>query len=228
MEVFHDLAKTATLIGEPARAAMLWSLLDGQMRPASELAFLANISPQNASAHLAQLVKSGLLTVEPQGRHRYFRLASPEVAQVIECLVSLGQAKVEPLRSTRVQDSELGFARTCYDHLAGRLAVAISSSMQSRGWLQISAASFVITDTGAAGLRAFGIDRDEFRPRRGPLGRACLDWSERKHHVAGPLGAALLQQMLERKWLSRVREGRLIRLLPFGRTELRRHLGVDF
>jgi len=215
----------AALIGEPARATMLLSLLDGRALPAGELAFRANVAPQTASGHLAKLVEGGLLRVETQGRHRYYRLAGPDVGNALEALGELAPAP-------RVRDREpddakvLRLARTCYNHLAGKLAVDIHSAMQSRKLLSpVDEKHCALTELGRKWVIEIVPERPLKLGRREQLARLCLDWTERKHHLGGPLGCSLLNCLCEAKWIVRMR-GRAVRLTVQGRTELGKQLGL--
>ena len=219
-----EFARVAALIGEPARATMLLSLLDGRALPAGELAFSANVAPQTASGHLAKLVEGGLLNVETQGRHRYYRLAGPDVGNALEVLGELAPAP-------RVRDREprqiklLRFSRTCYNHLAGRLAVDIHIAMRRRGLL--AAAGEKQCELTGPGRKWFAeVARTPELNRRDSLARLCLDWTERQHHLGGPLGCALLNCFCERKWIVRMREPRAVRLTVNGRIELGKRLGL--
>jgi DNA-binding transcriptional ArsR family regulator len=218
MHVTDDLTKVAMLIGEPARVVMLWSLLDGQSRPASELAFCANISAQNASAHLARLVEAGILSVSSQGRHRYYRIATPEAAHVIEAMVALAPSAKNAERLPKGQTPDLRYARTCYDHLAGRVAVELCQTLEKQQLLTGKDQIFTVTGKGERWFCQIGIEIEELRYLRRPLARQCLDWSERKPHLAGALGAALLDQMFRRGWIARVRATRVVRITTEGRT----------
>jgi DNA-binding transcriptional ArsR family regulator len=220
-----DFARVAALIGEPARATMLLSLLDGRALPAGELAFSANVAPQTASGHLAKLVQGGLLRVETQGRHRYYRLAGAAVGNALEALGGLAPAP-------RVRDHEpdnvkvLRFARTCYNHLAGRLAVDLHSAMQRDGLLApVDEKHSGLTALGRKWLVEIAPDRPLKLGRREELARLCLDWTERQHHLGGPLGCTLLTCLCEAKWIVRMR-GRAVRLTVNGRLELGKQLGL--
>jgi DNA-binding transcriptional ArsR family regulator len=220
-----DFARVAALIGEPARATMLLSLLDGRALPAGELAFTANVAPQTASGHLAKLVEGGLLSVETQGRHRYYRLAGPDVGTALEALGGLAPAP-------RVRDREpdevkaLRYARTCYNHLAGRLAVDIHSAMQRQGLLSpVAQKQRELTELGREWLAEIARDRPLKLTRQEGVARLCLDWTERQHHLGGPLGCRLLNCLCEATWIVRMR-GRAVRLTVNGRIELGKHLGL--
>ncbi len=197
----NAIAAIAALIGDPARANMLLALMGGQALTAGELASAASISPQTASGHLAKLCEEHLLSVEKQGRHRYFRLASHEVAQVMESLMSLtAQDQTRTVR-TGPKEQALRQARVCYDHLAGQLGVALAERLGALGHLEWQDGTALITDKGKRFFCDFGLSLDTTSRR--PLCRTCLDWSERRPHLAGQLGAALLQRLFDLHWLER-------------------------
>lgn len=220
----NQVAGVAALLGEPARAAMLMALMDGRALTARELAEAAGIQASTASRHLALLVEGGLLALERQGRHRYHRLASPEVARAVESLMQLG---APPRRAvvTGPRDAALRAARTCYDHLAGRLGVAIADRLQAAGAVALDAGDDEgtgrLTDAGRALLARAGLVLE------GPVAcRLCLDWSERRSHLAGALGRQLCAHGLAQGWL-RPREGsRALAVTPRGVAVLRETLGV--
>ncbi|MBO0858461.1 MAG: winged helix-turn-helix transcriptional regulator [Chloracidobacterium sp.] len=224
MNVKHDLAEIATLIGEPTRVVMLWSLVGGQARPASELAFYANVSAQNASAHLARLVEAGMLVVEARGRHRYYRLAGADVAHAIEALAALSPMAKEAAGLPPRQTSDLKYARTCYDHLAGKVAVEICAALENEGFLNPVDADFEITSRGEKMFRGLGMEIGELRDERRAFARQCQDWSERRPHIAGALGAAMLDLMFQRGWIARVRSSRIVRVTAKGREDVYRLL----
>src|SRR5262245_6709736 len=220
MDVEKDLAEIAAVIGEPTRIVMLWSLLGGAARPASELAFYANVSAQNASAHLARLVEAGMLAVEARGRHRYYRLAGADVAHVIEALAALTPSARETTGLAPRQTPDLKFARTCYDHLAGRVAVEICAALKDKGYLAAVGADFEVTAKGEKLFHELGVEIGELRERRRAFASQCPDWSERRPHIAGALGAALLEQMFRRGWIARVRSSRIVRITAKGREDI--------
>jgi DNA-binding transcriptional ArsR family regulator len=227
MDVETELSNVAFLLGEPARALMLWSLLDGQARPAGELAFFANVSPQSASLHLAKLVEAEMLKVTAQGRNRYYSIARPEVAHAIESMAALIPSAAENKILPSFAVPELRLARTCYDHLAGKLAVGIADAMQERGLLMPSGGDFVVSDKGAEMFEEIGIDIEEVKKQRRSFAGKCLDWSERRYHLAGSLGAALLGELLNRKWIARVPKGRAVRVTLDGRKNFDRLFGIS-
>ena len=208
------IAAVAALIGDPARANMLTALLDGRSLTASELAEAGGIALPTASGHLGRLVEAGLLSVRKQGRHRYFRLADSDVAETLERLMSLAQRTgAVPVR-TGPRDAALREARICYDHLAGARGVAMFDSFRRRGFVE-GEEELALTGEGRNFLVALGLDVDQLATRRRALCRACLDWSERRAHLGGALGAALLELMAERQWLRR-EAGRVLRFSPSG------------
>jgi DNA-binding transcriptional ArsR family regulator len=226
MSAEPNLAEVALLIGEPARATMLLALLGGQALPAGELAARAHVTPQTASAHLARLIAGGLVRVTSSGRHRYYRLSNGEVGAVLEALLTIAPAR--PVRSLRQSEEAkaLRAARTCYDHLAGALGVAITQRLIARRLLVQEGEQYAITADGVDWLMGWEIDLEGLRRARRALAPACLDWSERHEHVAGALGAALTARLFERGWLLRVAGSRAVRLTPAGQAGLERELGI--
>ena len=216
---FPGLTRIGALLADPSRAAMLWSLMDGSARPAGELTLIAGISPSAASGHLARLTEGGLLTLEVRGRHRYYRIASAEVANAIEALAHLAQASA-PLRAsappTRTVPLALRYARTCYDHMAGELAVRLFDHFVERAWLVVDAGSVEATDLGADTLGRWGIDLGRQRARRRRFACTCLDWSERRAHLGGALGAALLDHWAQTGYVERAGKTRALRITPTG------------
>jgi DNA-binding transcriptional ArsR family regulator len=227
MHADPDLAIVATLIGGPARAAMLAAVLGGQALPAGELAACARISPQTASSHLAKLVAGGLLRVTTAGRHRYYQLQSPEVGAALEALAAIApQARVRSLRESEAARA-LRFARTCYDHLAGVVGVALTQGLLDQGVLTLDTHSYHVTPAGTSWFAQWGIDLDQLRRARRSLAKPCLDWSERHYHLAGALGTALAHNLFERGWLVRLTGSRAVRLTEQGRSGLRQALNVE-
>ena len=222
MESAVHIAQMAALLGEPARAAMLWLLIDGRARPAGELAFAANVSAQSASGHLSKLVEAALLQVETQGRHRYYRLANHAVALALESLAALNPPPAaRALPTSKAVPQALRFARTCYDHLAGELAVSLLTQMETQGLLRRCGKQFELSIEGEKAFAGLGIALEPLRSAKRQFACACLDWSERQFHLGGALGAALLQILLERNWLVRVPKTRVLQLTPQGREGLR-------
>jgi DNA-binding transcriptional ArsR family regulator len=220
----NRIAEIAALVGDPARAAMLAALMDGRALTATELARTAGVAPQTASGHLARLSGGGLLAAEKQGRHRYHRLASPAVARMIEGIMQTAAAGAPATRAfvrTGPRDVAMRSARTCYDHLAGRLGVAITDAMIEGGHLEFEDDGGALTDSGATLLERLGIAL----PVAGRAGRVfcrpCLDWSERRPHVAGRVGAAICSHCFERGWIRRIPDTRAVEVTPKGRAALR-------
>ncbi|HEY3892370.1 MAG TPA: winged helix-turn-helix domain-containing protein [Bradyrhizobium sp.] len=204
MKAGPDIAMVASLVGDPARSNMLTALMTGRALTASELAHQAGVTPQTASSHLAKLEAGGLIEQEKQGRHRYYRLADPDVAAVLEGLEGLA-ARAGHLRvRTGPKDPALRRARVCYDHLAGDLGVQMLDSMKRQRLLRQRKQDVELTAAGGRFLAdTLQISADELAHPRRPLCKACLDWSERRHHLAGTLGAALLNRFTELKWAAR-------------------------
>ncbi|MCW3047601.1 MAG: ArsR family transcriptional regulator [Solirubrobacterales bacterium] len=218
-----DIASVAAVIGNPARGRMLTAMAGGRALPASELARVAQVSPSTASAHLARLTLSGLVAVERHGRYRYHRLADERVAQVIEGLSALAPSRrVRSLREANQSTAERA-ARSCYDHLAGAVAVALADRLCESGALDRDDLSL----RDASPFAALGVDVGALAGARRPLTRSCLDWSERRPHLAGGLGAALLQALLASSWVVRRPQGRAVAVTPRGRAGLRDALGLD-
>jgi DNA-binding transcriptional ArsR family regulator len=204
----HRLAALGSLLAEPARASIMLALMDGSSRPASELARRAGVTPASASAHLHKLCDGRVLSVVPQGRHRYFRIAGEEAAHLVEAL-SLMQSVTRPDEPARAFDPALKNARTCYRHLAGRLGVAMFEVLSKRGGFALSSGAIALSSAGCDVLIRNGLlDGDDHADRL--VGRPCIDWSERRHHLAGALGALLMQRMFERGWLRKRRDSRAV------------------
>lgn len=221
-----DVAAVAALLADRTRSTMLDALLDGRARSAGELARYAGVAPSTASAHLRRLVEGGLLAVRRAGRHRYYALAGPEVARAMEAPARLAP----PARPASLRQAEaaraLRFARTCYDHLAGTLGVALTEALVREGTLAAVADGYAVTPSGARRLESLGIRPDDLRRTRRAFAPACLDGTERRYHVAGALGAALLSRLLELGWLRRGAVPRTVHLTPEGRCALSRQLGL--
>src|SRR3954469_3107490 len=222
-----DLPAVAALIADPSRAAMLDALLSGGRHSARELAVAAGIAPSTATEHLDRLEAGGLVVCERVGRRREVRLAGPEVGRALEALAAIAPArKVTGLRAWHHGEA-LRAARSCYDHLAGRAGVALADGLVERGLLHLGEGAFALTDRGAGALGELGIDVEAVLGARRATARACVDWSERRPHVGGALGAALLDDLLERRWVRRVEPGsRVLRLTGAGEEGLRDALGV--
>ena len=210
------IAEIAALIGDPARANMLLALMAGRALTAGELAYAARIAPQTASAHLGKLVGAMLLALEKQGRHRYFRLKDPEVAAALESLAGLADHAGHRRVRTGPKDPQMRQARVCYDHLAGDFGVQLFDHLTQRKMLAFSDAELIVTTKGRHFCADFGIDVDGLGTTRRPLCRTCLDWSVRRHHLAGALGAAILDRIFALKWARRERASRVVSFSPPG------------
>ena len=213
------IANVASLIGDPARANILTALMDGRALTASELAQAAGVTLQTASGHLAKLTDAKLLKAEKQGRHRYFRLSGPDVAQVLEALMGLAQRTGAVRVRTGPKDKALREARVCYDHLAGESGVALLNAIVSQGFVT-DGDDAVLTDSGRNFFEDFGIDLSMLEKGRRPVCLQCLDWSERRHHLGGGLGASLLASMQSRDWIRRG-QGRVLTFTTKGEKEFR-------
>jgi DNA-binding transcriptional ArsR family regulator len=241
-----DIAKVGALVADPARARILMTLGDGRALPASVLSDEAGIAPSTASAHLGKLVDGGLLKVEAHGRHRYFRLAGADVGELMEVLARLSPAA--PVRSLRqgTRANAVRYARTCYDHLAGVVGTGLMQAMLDRDLLsggdgifdperaredRLASPGFDLdyrlTERGVDELGSFGIELGSLRTRRRPLIRYCVDWSEQRHHLAGGLGAALAERMLDLKWIRRARNSRAVHISDDGYRGLREVFGLE-
>jgi DNA-binding transcriptional ArsR family regulator len=221
MNTLPNVARVGALIGDPVRAAMLGMLMDGSERPAGELASVSGVAPQSASAHLAKLLDGGLLAVTQRGRHRYFRLRNGDVAHAIETLSVA--ADFAPRRMARIEPA-MKRARRCYDHVAGELGVAICDSLIARRHVIAGGDGYALGPSGQAWLAEAHIELQENSRR--PLVRPCLDWSERRPHLAGRLGASICSMLESRNALRRLEASRAFVVTPTGRDVLRVHFGL--
>lgn len=211
MTIAVDMAAAASLVGDPARANMLAALMDGRAHTATELALVAGVAPPTASGHLAKLARGRIVGVVAQGRHRYYRLASADVARMLESIMTFASERTTTVRrATPRIDPALRRARTCYDHIAGELGVAIADRLVTAGMVELAADVAVVTDVGRLKLRELGVLIDRSDRSRRPGCRACLDWSERRPHLAGMLGAAILEHALRSGLVRRCKEGRAL------------------
>jgi len=220
-------ASIAAAIGEPARARILYSLMDGHVRTSTELAAIADVGPSTASVHLHRLTSERLITVIAQGKHRYYSLRGPEVARTLEGLNVLAGSAAAFVPNT---PKLLRAARTCYDHLAGMTAVALRDRFIAIGWLTVPSQednAYDITAKGAKALESLGIDLAAARATRRRFAYGCLDWSERRPHIGGAVGAALFQLLLRKRWMSQHADSRAISITSLGRRELQRRFGVS-
>jgi DNA-binding transcriptional ArsR family regulator len=223
------VSQVAAAIAEPARTRMLCALMDGHARTSTELAAIAEVSTSTASAHLAKLKEAGLLRVQVQGRHRYYCLGDPLVAQALEALMVIGQGRAPSFtpRTPRTPD-RLQFARTCYDHLAGTLGVQLHDRMFEAGWLLAAeeGEAYRVSDSGEEFFRSLGIEVAGLKALRRRFACPCLDWSMRRPHLGGALGAALLQAFLERKWLIQDLDSRALSLTGTGGRYISKRFGM--
>lgn len=221
-----NIANLAALIADPARAAILDALLDGRAWTATELSVEAGVTPQTTSSHLAKLLDGGMILVDRQGRHRYYRLANAQVAHLLETLAIASGGRREPRSAKTAETQQLRTARTCYDHFAGRLGVGLAGSMVQQGFLKSENPAFVLTETGAHFLKDLGIDVDAARKRRRAFARQCIDWSEREPHMGGALGAALADRLFALNWAARVKHSRRVIVTEDGVRGLKTHFGI--
>lgn len=234
MSTIGSLATIASLVGEPARAAMLVTLMDGRALTAGELARAAGVTPPTASGHLSRLLDAGLLSLTLQGRNRYYRLSGTPVATMLEGMMALDASLANgAMRRTIVtgpRDAKLRHARVCYDHLAGTIAVELATAMVARGELDLGDDGAALTAKGRDRLSALGIELGDPSAVQGAHNsafcRPCLDWSERKPHIAGAVGAALYRTFTDKHWILRNKTSRAVAITPLGAAELQRHFGV--
>ncbi|RED54165.1 ArsR/SmtB family transcription factor [Aestuariispira insulae] len=220
------IAEIASLIGDPARANMLSALMDGRALTATELSLIAGVTPQTASSHLGKMQTAGLLSLEKQGRHRYFRLSGQDVADALEALMVLSSQTNPRKRHTGPKDQAMRHARTCYDHLAGCVGVALTDALIERGLIRDQDHGLAITEAGSRYFEQIGIDIPQLKTGKRAVTRPCLDWSERRPHLGGALGAAILDRFLEKGWLNRRKNSRTIQITPPGYQALREEFGI--
>jgi DNA-binding transcriptional ArsR family regulator len=215
-----DISSFGELVSDPSRVAILLALMDGSTRPATELADIAGVTRSTASAHLRRLIEGRLIVVDVRGRHRYFRLAGDEVADALEAV-----ALIRPLETRARSPARLALAeaRTCYHHLAGRLGVAWLAALEDRRLVAVCEGALALSPAGARFFEGVGLSPAS---PRWPTGKPCLDWTERRYHLGGRLGAVLTEQLFAMKWIARKGDGRVVRVTAKGSTELARQLGV--
>ena len=227
MLTVNALSEVAALMGDPARAAMLQLLMDGRAHTASDLAHSAGVTAQTASGHLGRMVEAGLLAARAQGRNRFYRLASPDVAHAIESLMALAGARAKPASTSAAwrRDPDLRFCRTCSDHLAGQVGIAVTDSLTQHGHLEPKGThDWTLTSSGELFCERLGVDLGGARrASTRHFARQCLDWSERRPHISGALGAAIADVFFKRGWAERLRRGRTVRLTDSGRRALGSH-----
>ena len=231
MVTVNGLSEVAALMGDPARAAMLSLLMDGRAHTASELALAAGITAQTASGHLSRMVDANLLAARAQGRNRFYRLASGDVAHAMESLMALAGTRAPPASVTAAwrRDPDLRFCRTCYDHLAGQIGLAVTDSLTQHGHLEPKGArDWSLTSSGETFCTRLGVDLAGAKAAHTRhFARQCLDWSERRPHISGALGSAIADTFFKKGWAERMRRGRTVRLTDSGRRALSSHFGTS-
>jgi len=231
MITVNALSEVAALMGDPARACMLQLLMDGRAHTASDLALTAGITAQTASGHLSRMVEANLLAARAQGRNRFYRLASSDVAHAIESLMALAGTRAEPASKSAAwrRDPDLRFCRTCYDHLAGQVGIAVTDSLTQHGHLEPKGPKdWKLTQTGELFCQRLGVDLAGARAAHSRhFARQCLDWSERRPHISGALGSAIADTFFKKGWAERLRRGRTVRLTDSGRRALSSHFGTS-
>jgi len=221
-----DFATIASLIGEPSRAAILAALLSGEALPASELAYRAHVTPQTASSHLAKLLDANLLKVTATGRHRYYSLKNHDVARILETLQIIAPPlKPQTLRTSKISP-ELCQARTCYDHLAGKLGVSVTHALIKQNYLEIDEQNYLLTPKGLAWFESWEIDVEPLKKKRRKFAYACLDWSERRFHIAGSLGAVVADLFFDKGWVKRLPHTRALKITRIGETILKQDFAI--
>jgi DNA-binding transcriptional ArsR family regulator len=214
------IAEVAALVGDPARANILCALLGGRALTATELAYAAGVSPQTTSGHLGKLFAARLVVLMKQGRHRYYRLAGPHVAQMLESIMNVALTGPPRFQPKSRLDEHMRHARTCYDHIAGVLGVGLAERMSARDLIVLGDEAGEVTPTGMAFLGKLGVDLSSARNGRRVFCRPCLDWTERRSHIGGAVGAALARRLIDLKWIERVRDSRALTITSAGRRGL--------
>jgi DNA-binding transcriptional ArsR family regulator len=221
-----QFVKIAALIGDPTRASIMWTLLDGKAFTATELSIVANTSPQNISMHLGKLLEANLLCVEKQGRHKYYRFSSKEIAYAIEGMANLIPPPTVSQKKNTENHSPIKHCRTCYDHLAGKIGVALANSLLEQNIITDTNNNFEISTEGKKWFSDFGINVDEVKKQRRLFLKPCLDWSERKNHISGSLAASLLDKMIANDWLRKTANSRAIIITGKGEKELYKYFKI--
>jgi DNA-binding transcriptional ArsR family regulator len=221
------MAEVAALVGDPARANILCALLGGRALTATELAFSAGVSPQTTSGHLGKLFAARLIVLMKQGRHRYYRLAGPHVAQMLESIMNVALTGPPRFQPKSRLDDKMRHARTCYDHIAGVLGVGLAEAMTARDFVVLGDEAGEVTAAGMEFFNQLGVDLTAAKSKRRVFCRPCLDWTERRPHIGGAVGAALARRCFDLKWIERVRETRALAVTPAGRRALMDHFGIS-
>ena len=227
MTVDIRLAEVAALVGDPARANILVALMGGRALTAGELVHATGVSPQTTSGHLGKLTDGRLIACVKQGRHRYYRIATPHVAEMLESVMTVAAAAPPRYRPPSKRDEATRVARTCYDHFAGRLGVGITDALCALGHVTLSADGGELSESGVAFFEEFGIDLAAARSRRRIFCRPCLDWTERRPHLGGAVGAVLAKRCFDLGWLQRIRDSRALTITPAGARGLRDAFGLS-
>ncbi|MFK9090907.1 ArsR/SmtB family transcription factor [Bacillus salipaludis] len=226
MNVYPNFSYIAKLMAEPTRAIILECLMNGQALPASELAYMAKVSHPTISSHLAKLVEGNLLVMEQHGRHRYYRIASKEVAEMIEKLGTIAPpVEIRSLRQSS-QLKQIRSGRTCYDHLAGELGVKVTEALIDREIVYLEDGLYAVTEKGKEWFIQFGINIEEANTKRRLFAKPCLDWSERRYHISGWLGSAIATRFFDYGWIKKAEKGRAVHLTPKGIDALKDHFGI--
>jgi DNA-binding transcriptional ArsR family regulator len=221
------IAEIAALLGDPARATMVSALVDGRPLTASELAIAAHITPQTASTHLAKLTQAGVLSVVRNGRHRHFRIASSTVANMIDGIVAVALAKRPRFRPLSGHARALSVARICHDHLAGRLSVDLTDAFVARGYIVVDDEAAELTPAGTRFFTAFGVGLPPLRSTRRHFCRLCLDWTERRPHLAGAVGVAITKRYFDLGWLERMKRSHAVLVTSLGQRGFQETFGID-
>lgn len=223
----NQFKQIATLIGDPTRATIMWNLLEGKAFTATELAITVTTSPQNISMHLSKLVQANLLVVESQGRHKYYRFARKEIAYAIEAMISLVPPTVNTKKIESQKVSPIKYCRTCYDHLAGKVGVALTDSLLQQQLIIDNTTGFEVSPEGEKWFASFGIPLSLLKQQKRSFLRPCLDWSERRPHIAGSLATALLEKMVYEDWVRRTKGSRALVVTAKGKKEIQTHFRID-
>lgn len=226
MDAEDQFSQLAGLIGEPTRAKILWNLLDGRAFTATELSLMAEVSPQGASMHLSKLVAAGLLRVESQGRYRYYSFSSRDVAYAVEAIANLMPPARKDQADASLINGNIKYCRSCYDHMAGKIGVTLTDQLLKHRIIVPSGELYEVTPNGRKWFAALDISIDELKEQRRHFAKPCLDWTERRHHLAGSLGAALLDKMLQEDWIRTTRNSRALVVTGKGEKKMQELLGV--
>jgi DNA-binding transcriptional ArsR family regulator len=223
----NQFKQIASLIGDPTRATILWTLMDGKAFTATELSIAADTSPQNISMHLHKMVEANLLCVENQGRHKYYKYARKEIAYVVEALANLTSRDFIQSKNGDVDISPIKYCRTCYDHLAGKVGVMLTDSLLKQKIIAEKENEYEVSAKGKKFFSAFDIQIEDLQQQRRAFARPCLDWSERRHHMAGSLATALLDKMFSSDWIRKVKSSRAVIITAKGEKEMSKYFKVE-